>query len=174
MALIGFFSFAGSINKVITVEKVNAINTVLEAFGNTKTCLNNNATRFTQIFSLDFDHTGMIASASVQMLLMEKTRAGRRAGIDQTFHVLSRLVIGAEGYLQKELHLDHLTSENNNPFVSISQKLEEKQKASAEFARLVQAFASLNVENTAVKALWSVLASIVHLGVAGVAKSTFS
>lgn len=104
------------------------------------------------------------------MLLMEKTRAGRRTSNDHTFHVLSRLVIGAEGLLQKELHLDHLTTENNNPFVSISQKLEEKQKASAEFSRLVQAFAALNVENSSVKALWAVLASIVHLGVAGVAK----
>lgn len=62
------FNFiAGSVNKVFTVEKINAINTVLEAFGNAKTCLNNNATRFTQILSLDFDHTGMIASASVQV-----------------------------------------------------------------------------------------------------------
>lgn len=104
------------------------------------------------------------------MLLMEKSRAGRRSGSDQTFHVLSRLIIGAEGTLQKDLYLDHLTSENNNPFVSISQKLEEKQKASAEFTRLVQAFAALNVDPSSVRALWSVLASIVHLGVAGVAR----
>lgn len=104
------------------------------------------------------------------MLLMEKSRAGRRSANDQTFHVLSRLVIGAEGHLQKELHLDHSTTEIYNPFVSISQKLEEKQKASAEFHRLVQAFDALNVEPSSVKALWAVLASIVHLGVAGVAK----
>lgn len=58
---------AGSTNKILTVEKLNAINTIMEAFGNTKTCMNNNATRFTQLFSLDFDHTGMIASASIQV-----------------------------------------------------------------------------------------------------------
>lgn len=104
------------------------------------------------------------------MLLLEKSRAGRRTANDQSFHVLSRLVIGAEGSLQKELAFDHLTSEHNNPFVSISQKLDEKQKASTEFNRLVQAFDTLNVESTAVKALWMVLASIVHLGAAGVAK----
>lgn len=149
---------------------MNAVNTVLEAFGNSRTCLNGNATRFTQILSLDFDHTGMIASASVQLLLMEKSRAGRRTANDHTFHVLSRLVIGAEGQLQKELHLDHVTTESSNPFVSISQRLEEKQKASQEFHRLSQAFAALNVESSAVKALWSVLAAIVHLGIAGVAK----
>lgn len=58
---------AGSTNKILTVEKLNAINTIMEAFGNTRTCMNNNATRFTQLFSLDFDHTGMIASASIQV-----------------------------------------------------------------------------------------------------------
>lgn len=161
---------AGSINKVLTVEKLGAINTILEAFGNTRTCLNKNATRFTQIFSLNFDHTGMIASASVQMLLMEKSRVGRRVNNDQAFHVLSRLVIGAEGLLQKDLGLDRLSFESNNPFVSISQKLEEKQAATVEFNRLVQAFESLGVEATEIKAIWMILAGIVHLGAAGVAK----
>lgn len=106
------------------------------------------------------------------MLLMEKSRAGRRAGNDHSFHVLSRLVIGAEGSLQKELGLDRMVFEGSNPFVSISQKLEEKQKATLEFQRLVQAFETLNVEVAAVKAVWMVLASIVHLGVAGVAKGS--
>lgn len=58
---------AGSTNKLLTAEKVNAINIIMEAFGNTKTCMNSNASRFTQIMSLDFDHTGQIASASVQV-----------------------------------------------------------------------------------------------------------
>lgn len=104
------------------------------------------------------------------MLLMEKSRAGRHSGSDQSFHVLSRLVIGAEGSLQKELGLDRLVFDNSNPFVSVSQKLDEKQKATAEFIRLVQAFEALNTDATAVKAIWMVLAAIVHLGVAGVAK----
>lgn len=62
-----FFLFSGSNNKLLTADKVNGINTILEAFGNTKTCMNSNATRFSQILSLDFDHSGQIASASVQV-----------------------------------------------------------------------------------------------------------
>lgn len=100
---------------------------------------------------------------------MEKSRAGRRTN-DHAFHVLSQLVVGAEGLLQKDLHLDHFTAENNNPFVFVSQKLEEKQRASIEFTRLVQAFGTLNVDNVSVRALWSVLAAIIHLGAAGVAR----
>lgn len=54
--------------KILTIEKLNALFTVLEAFGNSRTHMNSNATRFTQLFSLDFDQSGQIASASLQVI----------------------------------------------------------------------------------------------------------
>jgi myosin XVIII len=161
---------AGSTNKLLTAEKVNAINTILEAFGNTKTIINTNATRFTQIFSLDFDHSGQIGSASVQILLMEKIRAGRRVNNESPFHVITRLLAGAEGHLKKELQLDNINLDETNLFVYISSKLEERQKASSDFVRLVQAFHTLNVDQNSVKAIWCVLAAIYHLGMASATK----
>lgn len=161
---------AGSTNKLLTAEKINAINTIVEAFGNTKTVMNSNATRFTQIFSLDFDHSGQIASASVQIMLMEKTRAGRRNNNESTFHVITRLLAGAEGLLQKELQLDNVNLDENNLFVIMSSKLDERQKASADFVRLMQAFYTLNVDQTSVKAIYCVLAAIFHLGLASATK----
>lgn len=162
---------AGSVNKVLTAEKVNAINTITEAFGNSKTCMNANATRFTQIFSVDFDHSGQIVSAAVQVLLLEASRVGRKWGNDYTFHVLSELLIGAEGSLKKELQLDHISSDGTNQFISLPQKLEDRQKASAGFGRLCQAFTALGVDPAMVKSIWSALAAVYHLSLAGVAKS---
>lgn len=164
---------AGSINKLFTAEKINAMNTILESFGNTKTCMNTNATRFSHILSLDFSSDGQIASASVQVLLLEKSRVGRRLGNENTFHVFSRLLAGAEGLLQKELQLDNMSFEETNAFVTLSPKLEDRQKASSEFLRLLQAFTILNIDEQAVKAIWSVLSAIFHLGAAGVTKSEF-
>ncbi|XP_058832508.1 unconventional myosin-XVIIIa isoform X3 [Topomyia yanbarensis] len=158
---------AGSANKILSAERVSAMNTILEAFGNAKTCLNSNATRFTQILSLDFDHCGQIASASVQILLLEKSRAGRRTASDQhNFHVFGRLLAGAEGHLQKELFLDTINFDESNLFVTLPTKLEDKQNASIDFARLQQAFSMLNVDQSAVRACWYVLAAIYHLGTA--------
>ena len=57
----------GSVNNFLNAEKVNSVNNILEAFGNAKTCLNTNATRLTQLLSLDFDQSGQIASASLQV-----------------------------------------------------------------------------------------------------------
>lgn len=161
---------AGSVNRLLTAEKVNAINIILEAFGNSKTVINSNATRFTQIFSLDFDHAGQIASASLQILLMEKQRAGRRANGESNFHAITRLLAGAEGPLKRELQLDNVNLDETNLFVSISSKLEERQKASADFVKLVQAFHTLNIDQNSVKAIWCVLAAIYHLGLASATK----
>ena len=41
--------------------------TLLDAFGNSRTVMNTSATRYTSLLSLDFDHAGIIASASVQV-----------------------------------------------------------------------------------------------------------
>lgn len=100
----------------------------------------------------------------------ERQRAGRRQPHEHSFHILSRLLAGAEGILQKELHLDNISSEDNHPFVSLSQKLEDRHRAAAEFLRTVMAFETLNIDSKAVRGVWSILAAIYHLGLAGVTK----
>lgn len=86
---------------------------------------------------------------------------------------MTRLLAGAEGSLQKELHLENISSEDNNPFVSLSQKLEERSKAAAEFVKVSTAFEMLNIDPSAVRGIWHILAAIYHLGVAGVTKGMF-
>ncbi|KAH8039318.1 hypothetical protein HPB51_005564 [Rhipicephalus microplus] len=49
-------------------EKLTAAAALLESFGNSRTAANANASRFTQLFSLDFDHMGQVVAASVQKL----------------------------------------------------------------------------------------------------------
>ncbi|KAL6267616.1 hypothetical protein P5V15_000691 [Pogonomyrmex californicus] len=161
---------AGTVNKILTIEKLNALFTVLEAFGNSRTHMNSNATRFTQLFSLDFDQSGQIASASLQVLLLEKSRIGRRANGDPTFHAVYRLLAGAEGALRKELHLTNLVAENN-PFVTPLQKHEDKQRAMVEFNRIVAAFRILGISEADEKVIWLVLAGIYHLSCASAMKA---
>ncbi|XP_076627599.1 unconventional myosin-XVIIIa isoform X2 [Colletes latitarsis] len=160
---------AGTVNKVLTTEKLNAVFTVLEAFGNSRTHMNSNATRFTQLFSLDFDQSGQIASASLQVLLLEKSRIGKRTNGDPTFHAMYRLLAGAEGALRKELHLTNLVAENN-PFITPLQKHEDKQRAMVEFNRIVAAFRILGISEADEKVIWLVLTSIYHLSCAGAVK----
>ena len=51
----------------VAAEKWQAVYTILEAFGNSSTSMNTNASRFSHIISLDFDQAGQVASASIQV-----------------------------------------------------------------------------------------------------------
>lgn len=104
------------------------------------------------------------------MLLLEKTKIGRRLNGDPTFHAVYRLLAGAEGALRKDLHLTNLVAENN-PFVTPLQKHEDKQRAMVEFNRVVAAFKILGVTEPDERVIWLSLAGIYHLSCAGAVKT---
>lgn len=105
-----------------------------------------------------------------QVLLLEKSRAGRLHQNENSFHVLSHLVSGADPMLLKDLNLDNISKDEMgaNAFVTFYRTNEEFQKATSEFAKLVQSFVVLNISDKHVKAIWNVLGAIVHLGFAGI------
>lgn len=72
--------------------------------------------------------------------------------------------------LLKELNLDNISNDESgaNAFVTFYKTNEELQKATGEFAKLVQSFVELNISDKHVKAIWCVLGAIVHLGFAGI------
>lgn len=57
---------------LFAAEKWQAVYTILEAFGNSSTSMNTNASRFSHVVSLDFDQAGQVASASIQVTHTEQ------------------------------------------------------------------------------------------------------
>ncbi|XP_078230067.1 unconventional myosin-XVIIIa isoform X13 [Callithrix jacchus] len=157
-------------NKVFSVEKWQALYTLLEAFGNSPTIMNGNATRFSQILSLDFDQAGQVASASIQTMLLEKLRVARRPANEATFNVFYYLLACGDGTLRTELHLNHLAENSVFGIVPLA-KPEEKQKAAQQFSKLQAAMKVLSISPDEQKACWLILAAIYHLGAAGATKA---
>ncbi|XP_077826801.1 unconventional myosin-XVIIIa isoform X18 [Macaca mulatta] len=157
-------------NKVFSVEKWQALYTLLEAFGNSPTIMNSNATRFSQILSLDFDQAGQVASASIQTMLLEKLRVARRPASEATFNIFYYLLACGDGTLRTELHLNHLAENNVFGIVPLA-KPEEKQKAAQQFSKLQAAMKVLGISPDEQKACWLILAAIYHLGAAGATKA---
>ncbi|XP_024590392.1 unconventional myosin-XVIIIa isoform X3 [Neophocaena asiaeorientalis asiaeorientalis] len=153
-------------NKVFSVDKWQALYTLLEAFGNSPTIMNGNATRFSQILSLDFDQAGQVASASIQTMLLEKLRVARRPAGEATFNIFYYLLACGDGTLRTELHLNHLAENNVFGIVPLA-KPEEKQKAAQQFSKLQTAMKVLGISPDEQKACWLILAAIYHLGAAG-------
>ncbi|XP_051521867.1 unconventional myosin-XVIIIa isoform X4 [Myxocyprinus asiaticus] len=163
-------SIAGSTGKIFTAEKWQAVYTVLEAFGNSATSMNTNASRFSQIVSLDFDQTGQVASASIQTMLLEKLRVVKRPEAECTFNVFYFMMAGADNTLRTELHLNHFAE--NSAFGIVPQtKPEDKQRSSQQFTKLQAAMKVLGISSDEQKALWLILGAIYHLGAAGATKA---
>ncbi|XP_066189478.1 unconventional myosin-XVIIIa isoform X7 [Sylvia atricapilla] len=162
-------TIAGSTGKVFSVEKWQALYTILEAFGNSSTGMNGNATRFSQIISLDFDQAGQVASASVQTLLLEKLRVARRPAKEATFNVFYYLLACSDSTLRTELHFNHL-AENNVFGIVPPSKPDEKQKATQQFGKLLAAMKVMGISADEQKAFWLILGAIYHLGAAGATK----
>lgn len=150
-------------------EKLTAAAALLESFGNSRTAANANASRFTQLFSLDFDHMGQVVAASVQALMLERSRVSRRPEGEPNFHIFYYLLAGAGEALRKELYLDNL--EEPNIFVSPLKKPDDQKKARIMWELVQGSLLTLGVRDTESRVLWTVLAAIVHLGHAGALRS---
>uniref|UniRef100_A0A8C7FYT1 Myosin XVIIIA n=1 Tax=Oncorhynchus kisutch TaxID=8019 RepID=A0A8C7FYT1_ONCKI len=163
-------SIAGSTGKIFSGEKWQAVYTILEAFGNSSTSMNTNASRFSQIVSLDFDQAGQVASASIQTMLLEKLRVTKRPETESTFNVFYYMMSGADSTLRTELHFNHFAE--NSAFGIVPQsKLEDKQKSSQQFTKLQAAMKVLGISVEEQRALWLILGTIYHLGAAGATKA---
>ncbi|XP_070772814.1 unconventional myosin-XVIIIa-like [Enoplosus armatus] len=163
-------TIAGSTNKTFSTEKWQAVYTVLEAFGNASTCLNGNASRFSHIVSLDVDQAGLVTSAAIQTMLLEKIRVTRRPEGESTFNVFYYLMAGVDSSLRTELHLNHF-AENNGFGIIPQAKTEDKQRASQQFSKLQAAMKVLGISGDEQRAFWLVLGAIYHLGSAGATKA---
>ncbi|KAJ8266379.1 hypothetical protein GJAV_G00129760 [Gymnothorax javanicus] len=163
-------SIAGSSAKIISAEKWQAVYTILEAFGNSATPMNGNASRFSQIVSLDFDQAGQVASASIQTMLLEKLRVARRPEGEATFNVFYYMMAGADSSLRTELHFNHF-AENSAFGITPQSKAEDKQRASQQFTKLQAAMKVLGITGEEQRAFWLILGAIYHLGAAGATKA---
>uniref|UniRef100_A0AAY4DS32 Uncharacterized protein n=1 Tax=Denticeps clupeoides TaxID=299321 RepID=A0AAY4DS32_9TELE len=148
-------SIAGSTGKIFSAEKWQAVYTILDGFGNSATSMNANASRFSQIVSLDFDQAGQVASASIQTMLLEKLRVAKRPEAESTFNVFYYMMAG-------------VTKIN---FTHCDYTPEDKQKAAQQFTKLQAAMKVLGISAEEQKALWLILGAIYHLGAAGATKA---
>ncbi|KAF8432942.1 glycosyltransferase family 2 protein [Boletus edulis BED1] len=76
-------------------SQVKALHTLLDAFGNAKTVSNPNASRHSRYLELHFNVRGRIESAKVLAFALDKSRIGRLAHEERTFHIFYQFLAGA-------------------------------------------------------------------------------
>uniref|UniRef100_A0A8D1K4S2 G protein-coupled receptor kinase 3 n=1 Tax=Sus scrofa TaxID=9823 RepID=A0A8D1K4S2_PIG len=158
---------AGSVDGRVSVEKIRATFTVLRAFGSVSTGYSRGATRFAMVMSLDFNATGRVTAAQLQLL--EKSRVARQPEGEGNFEVFSQMLAGLDLDLRTELYLNQMADSSSFGMGTWS-KPEDKQRAAAAFAQLQGAMETLGISESEQRAIWRVLAAIYHLGAAGACK----
>ncbi|KAM5237670.1 unconventional myosin-XVIIIb [Ctenodactylus gundi] len=160
---------AGSVDGRVSVEKIQATFTLLRAFGSVCTGHSCSATQFAMVMSLDFSATGRITAAQLQTMLLDKRCVVQPPEGEGTLQVFPLMLAGLGLDLRTELHL-HQMADSNAFGLGVWAKPEDKQKASAAFAKLQGAMEMLGIAESEQRAIWRVLAAIYHLGAAGACK----
>ncbi|GJJ06868.1 hypothetical protein Clacol_001064 [Clathrus columnatus] len=86
---------ARSKKEVKLADQIKSAVQVLEAFGNAKTPINPNASRFSRYMELNFNEKGRIASAKILAYGLDKSRLNRLTHEERSFHVFYQLLAGA-------------------------------------------------------------------------------
>ncbi|KAF8509357.1 chitin synthase [Hysterangium stoloniferum] len=76
-------------------EQVKSLHQLLDSFGNAKTFINPNASRFGRYLELSFNERGRISSAKVLAYGLDKSRLNRLGHEERTYHVFYQLLAGA-------------------------------------------------------------------------------
>ncbi|KAI6042199.1 glycosyltransferase family 2 protein [Pisolithus marmoratus] len=76
-------------------SQIKALHTLLDAFGNSKTPLNPNASRHGRYLELHFSDRGRIESAKVLAFALDKSRLTRLTHEERTYHIFYQFLAGA-------------------------------------------------------------------------------
>lgn len=140
--------------------KILQANPILESFGNAKTIKNNNSSRFGKFIRIFFTHSGQICGANIDYYLLEKSRVVNQANGEKNYHIFYQLLKGQDGAKLEEYGLKADIRE----YKYLSDASARGSESSNDFNMLLLSFKTMGFEDTEVDNIFSILASILHLG----------
>ncbi|NWZ82164.1 MYO15 protein, partial [Poecile atricapillus] len=134
---------------------------ILESFGNARTILNDNSSRFGKLLNVHLQH-GIVVGTSISQYLLEKSRVVFQAHGERNYHVFYELLAGLPMEQKEEMYLQEAESYfylNQGRACDVLGK-----KDSQDFLVLVQALEGINLSDDQLSSTWAVLAAILQLG----------
>ncbi|XP_028332746.1 unconventional myosin-XV [Gouania willdenowi] len=134
---------------------------ILESFGNAKTILNNNSSRFGKYLHIHILH-GVVVGTSLSKYLLEKSRVVFQANEERNYHVFYELLSGMNSWDKQELYLQ---GAETYYYLNQGGACELKGKHDKEdFQVMVQCFESIGLHADQISTIWAILSSILQLG----------
>uniref|UniRef100_G3SR10 Myosin motor domain-containing protein n=1 Tax=Loxodonta africana TaxID=9785 RepID=G3SR10_LOXAF len=98
--IVQHLTFLGKANNQTLREKILQVNSLVEAFGNACTAINDNSSRFGKYLEMMFTPTGAVMGARISEYLLEKSRVIKQAVGEKNFHIFYYIYAGL--YHQKK------------------------------------------------------------------------
>ncbi|NXR94295.1 MYO15 protein, partial [Hypocryptadius cinnamomeus] len=134
---------------------------ILESFGNARTVLNDNSSRFGKLLNVHLRH-GTVVGTSISQYLLEKSRVVFQARGERNYHVFYELLAGLPVEQKEEMYLQEAESYfylNQGRACEVLGK-----EDSQDFLVLVQALEGISLSDDQLSSIWAVLAAILQLG----------
>ncbi|CAB1338152.1 unnamed protein product, partial [Coregonus sp. 'balchen'] len=134
---------------------------ILESFGNAKTILNNNSSRFGKYLHIHILH-GVVVGTSLSKYLLEKSRVVFQANEERNYHVFYELLAGMNDWDKQEVYLQGAETYyylNQGGSCELKGKLDKQ-----DFLLLVQCFETIGLHADQISTVWAILSSILQLG----------
>jgi myosin-6 len=142
-------------------EKVLNCNPILEAFGNAKTVMNHNSSRFGKFTRIHFDKRNWLVGADIVTYLLEKSRTVTQAAEERNYHVFYNLFAGLDAGEKAEYKLK--TPEQCNYLKRGMVKVDAIDDVER-YTELVVAMRTVGIAGEEQRGLFRAVAALLHLG----------
>uniref|UniRef100_A0A1X7U738 non-specific serine/threonine protein kinase n=1 Tax=Amphimedon queenslandica TaxID=400682 RepID=A0A1X7U738_AMPQE len=144
-------------------RKITKLDPVLEAFGNARTVLNSNSSRFGKFVQIFFSPLqGGIVGASLEHYLLEKSRVCHQNLKEQNFHIFYHLLYGSSPDVLKTLKLEQSSQYQYLPANDLTASRAITKKDS--FDRIEKCMVEIGFNPNEILEVITILAAILHIG----------
>jgi myosin-5 len=138
-------------------------NTVLEAFGNSKTLRNDNSSRFGKYIKLQYDADLRLVGAKTEHFLLEKSRLVRVDRDERSYHIFYQLCAGLSGEERAGLHLSGSAKDYHGIAQGGCLEIGDDTDEAQEFRSTRNALITLGFSPDECSAMWRLLSAILHM-----------
>ncbi|XP_048868016.1 myosin-IIIb [Brienomyrus brachyistius] len=165
--IVQHLTFLGKANNRTLREKILQVNTLVEAFGNACTAINENSSRFGKYLEMKFTPTGAVMGAKISEYLLEKSRVIKQAMGEKNFHIFYYIYAGL--YHQEKLKEYRLPEKTlpryiDNEQVKVMQHIVLSKLYKEQFDAIQDCFRIIGFTEEEVNSVYRILSAILNTG----------
>ncbi|UJR10380.1 hypothetical protein I4U23_014585 [Adineta vaga] len=147
-------------------EKILQINPLIEGFGNARTIINDNSSRFGKYLEMLFTKQGRVTGARLSEYLLEKTRVVNQGNGERNFHIFYYLYHGLASSLPNDKQAFYLSKNQTYRYMKTDRDDEHQfsEIFKEKFRAIEKCFEIIGFQLDEVKSIYRILAGLLHLG----------